>query len=439
MPLESFIQLAKLRRNLSLSRDELAALQRKKLMSLLDHAYRNVTYYRRLFDSAGIRPGDISCAEDLRMLPTTGKLTLQAIPPGDILAGGEAPADGRMDVTSGSTGIPLHVCFNRRDYMIRSLIFIRTFMESGYRLTDRQAVVTDTRFVSSGKYWFQKLGIFRKKYIPVQDELDRQIAMLCDYKPDYIHGYPLSLARIGEEIIRRGMDEISPRMVCTGAELVSRKTRDTINKAFGVDMRDTYATIESGLIAWECREHRGYHINLDSVVLEFLTDDGPARPGERGRTVITNLHSYAMPVIRYELGDVCVPSDESCPCGSSLPLMSIVEGRVDDMITTPSGKLVSPNSITNAMEAVAGISRFRVVQKTMSLLSVFIVEGKGFSSETPGAVEAVLRELVGDRIKIEVRIVDDIPSDLTGKIRAVISEVSAGRGPSRENTDEAAG
>lgn len=418
------IRLARgLRRNLELSRDELEAIQRRKLGSLLRHAWENVPYYRDLFTAAGARPGDIRGAEDLAALPATSKGALQAQPPERILAGVIDPARTVSDVTSGSTGIPLRVRFTREDYMVRSLVFVRTFMAAGYRLTDRQAIVCDTRFSSGTIRWFQRLGFLRKRYIPVQVDLDRQIDLLREYRPDHIHGYPQSLALVAGELIRKGIDDISPRILHTGAELVTGKTRSLINSAFRVDMLDTYASIESGLIAWECGSHRGYHVNMDCTVMEILANGRPARPGERGRAVVTNLHSYAMPIIRYELGDVCLPSDGTCPCGSHFPLLGIVEGRVDDMVRTPVGRVLSPNSLTNAMEAVDGISQFRIVQKALDVLQVLIVAGNGFSPDTPVAVHRILGELVGEGMRIDVNVVDEIPRELTGKIRAVISEI----------------
>ncbi len=421
--IDTVVRLRRLQKNLRRSRPELRAIQRAKLKALIHHAVAHVPYYQDLFSAAGIQPSDIQGVEDLDRIPTTSKLKLQSLTREEVLCRRVAVEDCVKDVTSGSTGIPLHVYFSREDYAIRSLIFIRTFMESGYRLTDRQAIVCDTRFVSDKKYWFQNFGIFRKKYIPVQDDLNRQIEILRRYRPDYIHGYPVSIGAIANEMLQRGLDDISPKMVCAGAELLSRKTRETINRAFGVNMVDTYATVESGMIAWECSERRGYHINIDSIVIEFLHNGRPALPGERGRVVITNLHSFAMPIIRYELGDVCILSDEVCACGSEFPLMSIVEGRVDDMIYTPGGKVVSPNSMTNVMEAVEGVSQFRIIQEERAKLLVQLVKGRGFSQKTPEAAVGLLEELVGNEMDVQVQLVDEIPKEHTGKVRAVISKV----------------
>lgn len=427
--INAFLLLRKLRGNLKLSRAELEEIQRKQLKDLLRHAYENVPYYRKVFTSAGLEPTAIKGVEDLSRIPTTDKLTLQSLTPEEILSRGIKISGCITDVTSGSTGIPLQVYFTSKDYMIRSLSFIRTFMELGYKLTDRQAIVCDTRFVNDKAYWFQRLGILRKQYIPVQFAIDKQIQILMDYRPDFIHGYPQSLAIIAEELIKRGIDNVSPGMVCTGAELVSNKTREKINAAFGVEMADSYATIESGVIAWQCKALKGYHINIDNLVLEFLQNGKPAQPGEPGRVVVTNLYSYAMPIIRYELGDIGTPSDSLCPCGNPLPLMTVVEGRIDDMVKTPSGKVISPNSITNAMEAVDGIGQFRVIQEERDLMVVQIVAGVKYSQDVPLKTENLLRELVGGEMRIEVRRVSEICKEKSGKIRAVLSKVSNSKKP----------
>jgi phenylacetate-CoA ligase len=424
MAIHAFLLLQKLRKTLKLPKAAIEEIQRKKLKLLVNHAYENVPYYRKLFNSSGIEPADIENMEDLAKIPTTGKLQLQNLPLEEILARNVDVNRCLSDVTSGSTGIPLRVYFTPEDYLYRSLIFIRTFMETGYRLTHRQAIVCDTRFVNNRKYWFQRIGVFRKKYIPVQIDLQQQIEMLREYNPHYIHGYPRSLELIAQEMQKRGIDSLSPVMVCTGAELVSKRTKETINAAFGVRMVDTYASIETGLMAWQCEIGKGYHINSDSVVLELLQKGRPSMPEERGRVVVTNLHSYAMPIIRYELGDICSFSDNICPCGREIPLMAIIEGRIDDLIHTPSGKILSPNSITNTMEAIAGISQFRVVQEKESQLYVQLVQGKGFSEEVPQNVKRLLTELVGDGIEIEVEIVKGIAREYSGKIRAVISKMS---------------
>ena len=421
--LKNLLLLKHLRGNLSTSRAELEEIQRKSLMRLLQHAYDNTVYYRDLFDSAGLKPADIRTVGDLAYLPTTGKLDLQSLGPDDILANGVTRDQCVEDITSGSSGIPLRVYFTRQDYVFRSLLFIRTFLATGYRLTHRQAIVSDTRFVSQKKQWFEKLGVLRKQYIPVHLALPEQITILRRFKPDYIHGYPSSLALIADAILATGVRGITPSVVCTGAELVGPNTRRLIDSAFGVALMDTYAAIETGIMAWQCKQRKGYHINIDGVVLEFLHEGRPAMGGQPGRVVVTNLHSYAMPIIRYELGDLCVPSAEFCSCGVELPLMSVVEGRIDDVIYTPSGRAVSPNSITNAMESVRGIKQFRIVQDQRDRLQVYLVKKDDQPDDVVESSLKALNSLLFGELAINTSLVKDIPREYTGKIRAVISEV----------------
>ncbi|MFH2059860.1 MAG: hypothetical protein ABIJ59_13280 [Pseudomonadota bacterium] len=422
--IETTFLLHSLKRNLNLSRERSEALQLSNLKKIISHAYFHVPYYKGLFDKVNFKPSEIKSVEDISKIPTTSKGQLQSVPLNNITADNIDLNNCFEDVTSGSTGIPLKVFLTPKDYLIRSLIFIRTFMKAGYRLTDKQAIVTDTRFITEKKYLLQKLGIFRKAYVPVQIDIDKQIDILMEFRPDFIHGYPQSIAAIADRLIKKKITSISPRMVCTGAELVSRKTRLLINQAFGVDMSDTYASIESGLIAWQCEKRKGYHINQDHVVIEILKDGCPAMPGEAGKVVITNLHSYAMPIIRYELGDICVLSDANCSCGCATPLISIVKGRVDDMIYTPSKKTVSPNSITNAMEAVEGVQQFRIIQEQINSLQIEIVKGEMFSDQTQNQCMALMKDLVGEEMEINIHLLDHIKKDSSGKIRAVISKIS---------------
>ncbi len=104
-------------------------------------------------------------------------------------------------------------------------------------------------------------------------------------------------------------------------------------------------------------------------------------------------------------------------------MMDIVEGRIDDMIYTPTGKVVSPNSITNAMEAVEGIKQFRIIHERENILIAKLIRGKGFCPDTPRKTERLLKELVGEEMEVKVEIVNDIPKMYSCKIRAVISKV----------------
>lgn len=154
-----------LRRNLYLSPERLLDLQCRRLAAIVRHAYEHVPYYRHLFDRAGLSPRDIRSPDDLRAVPITTKAALREHPKQALVT---PHKDGRNYIsvtTSGTTGMPFQIHFSRQEHWLKSLNYIRVFMETGYRLTDRQAVVDRRRDEEQSRWWFQSWGIFRKVHV----------------------------------------------------------------------------------------------------------------------------------------------------------------------------------------------------------------------------------------------------------------------------------
>ena len=132
-----------------------------------------------------------------------------------------------------------------------------------------------------------------------------------------------------------------------------------------------------------------------------------------------------MPLIRYDVGDICVPTDELCPCGRGLPLIEKVEGRSDDFVTATDGTVLSPTLLLIVMKEIPGIAQYRLAQETRSRFKVMLVRDQDFKERTLNQVENGIKEVVGNDALVEVQIVDEIPKDKAGKIRAIISKVKA--------------
>ncbi len=414
-----------LRRNLYLPPERLLDLQRRRLAAVVRHAYEHVPYYRRLFDRVGLRPEDIRSPDDLRALPVTTKAVLREQPKQALVA---LHRDGHNDIsvmTSGSTGMPFQIRFSRQEHWLKSLVFLRAFTETGYRLTDRQAMVDRRRDEGQNRWWFQRWGIFRKYHVCVYDDLDVQFARLRQIRPQHIHGYPSALKCLAQALIERGVTEVRPRVVCTGAEVLDKGTRETIRRGFGAPIFDLYSTMEFGNIAWECPTGTGYHINSDLVLVEFLVDGRPARPGERAELVCTSLFSYTMPFIRYSLGDVAAPLAGPCPCGRGFPLMGPVEGRLVDLIVLPGGRKVSPYQFMATIREIPGIGQFQVVQEAPARILVRIVPDAKFSPATLAEVEACCQRIVAQEAQVAVVATESLPLEPSGKFRAVKSEVQS--------------
>jgi phenylacetate-CoA ligase len=162
------------------------------------------------------------------------------------------------------------------------------------------------------------------------------------------------------------------------------------------------------------------------LIVELL-DDGkggkPVPPGNEGEIVITNLHSYAMPFIRYRQADVGVMAGVPSRCGRGLPLMKIVAGRLGDFIMLPSGKKLSPHHFFIALDTAAGIARWRLTQETSCRLRVEVAVGQSSSARAFQAVRANLEAIVGEEMEIIVSELDSLPNDPSQKFRSIRSRV----------------
>jgi phenylacetate-CoA ligase len=371
----------------------------------------------------GVKPADIDDIKDLAKIPITTKSELQNLPLNEIIAKNVPINKCKGMIISGPSGQPLKIFFTRKDYSFLEMIWARGFLENGLKLTDKRASI---EYGLPFKSWVQHLGIWRKELLSVENDPESQASILEKMNPDVVTGYPFDLELLARMIKKKEVLGMRPRLVFSIGSFLDKKARDIINSAFGVEVFDYYASGELGCMAWECSEHNGYHMNIDAFIMEFLKDGNPAVPGEKGRIICTALHSYAMPLIRYETGDVGISSDEPCPCGRGLPLMSCREGQANTFIVTGSGKLVSPCLLVNILKVIPGIVQYKLVQERKGELKIQLSKGKVFSSETVNHLVKGLKEALGDGMNIEIRVVEKIPPDPPGRIHSIISKAPLG-------------
>jgi phenylacetate-CoA ligase len=254
-------------------------------------------------------------------------------------------------------------------------------------------------------------------------------------KPDVLDGYASSLLLLAREVEKRSMKTIKPRFVISGADLIDAHSRQFVEKVFEVPFYDQYGTAEFERLAWQCQEKAEYHIDADSVVMQFVDENGEeVAPGETGKIVCTGLFNHAMPFIRYDMGDLGKPSEKmDCPCGRSFPLMKIMEGRKDAIIVLPDGRAMSSFALIAAMYPLSfykEISQFRIIQKKVNHFKFLIkmknsrVDRKLAEDELTTHFGKVLN-IKADEANFEVEFVEHIPSDKSGKFKIVVSELEA--------------
>ncbi|BBL66273.1 hypothetical protein MSMAT_0250 [Methanosarcina mazei TMA] len=417
----SRIVLNRLQKNTWSSTQQLQLLQEKKLRKILHHAYNNVPYYNKLFRSVGILPTDINCVDDLRKLPITTKTTLKTL--------GTAAHAKNYDVnkcrrhkTSGSTGMPLEIIYDDNAATYSFASFERARRENGY--SPYRDIFLNFTDQSNHPSLLQNLGLYKRYTLNVCQPLVDQINVMKAVNPTVLWGYPSAIQIIAQQIEQNSIEN-AVRRIFTASEVNPPDVKSYISSVFNADVIDVYGSWETGCIAWECSNHEGYHISMDNVVIELIDSNGiPVAPGERGKVVVTNLNSSAMPFIRYELGDIAVSTDEECSCGRGGFLMKQIEGRYDDFIKTPSGNKVSPRIFTLTLHTIPDISEFQIIQEKLDLIHVFI---KPFAtadrSQIQLAVTSKLHQVFGNGMKIDVTFVDAISRTTSGKLRSVISKV----------------
>ena len=420
MLISSLLHLRQLRKNQWLHPNRLAEIQRSKLVRMIRHAYANVRYYRRLFDSAGITPEDIKTTADLTKIPITSRSVLQRQSMEEMVASGVDLRTCKKITTAGSSGAPLTVFLTQRDSSYYDMVWARASLENGRRLRDRAA---HFKFHSPPKLWHQALGIWRKEILSLLDAPATLIARLRLISPDILAGNPFELLTIARYIIENNVKGISPRWVLARGSLLDAHAREIIESAFHARVIDFYGATEVGCIAWECYERRGYHLKIDSVILEVITEGRKARPEEAGRIVCTALHSFAMPFIRYDLGDIGTISDEACPCGRGLPLLKSIDGRADDFFVSSDGTLCSPSVIVNQIKLILGIAQFKIIQESEKDFTALLAPNEHYAPETSELLAGTLRRIMGDDIHIKVETLEAIPADPMGKIRSLVSKV----------------
>jgi len=213
----------------------------------------------------------------------------------------------------------------------------------------------------------------------------------------------------------------SLQAVVPTAEGLSTCERQAIHAMFGCPVFNRYASQEFGVLAQEC-SHLRLHLNTASYVFELLAldNDRPVPPGQPGRVVVTDLFSHAMPLIRYDLGDLAVLEATRCPCGRPTPALTELQGRLVETIFDTRGRRLSPFILVNNLREVDGITQFRFIQRAVNSYELVLVTAPGFSQET--WLVQLLRHCLGEDANVKIRRVRDIPPLCSGKRPYVVNE-----------------
>lgn len=409
-----------------LTADELREVQAARLRAMVSFSAEQVPYYRRLFHELGLTPGDIRGPEDLSLLPVLEKDTVRQDP--DSFRPEHLDERPVAQTTGGTTGTPLRYWVTPSAMQYTYATYeVRFRRWAGVALGDRMASINGRKVVPVEQdrppFWRHNLAfnqLYLSAYHLTEEHLPAYVERLERYRPDVIVGYVSSVHLLATHINQRGLDgAVRPRAVLVSSETLFPWMRADIEQAFGCKVFDGYGLGELAAFITECG-HGCLHVSPEYGVVESI-----AAGGEDHRLIATGLFNRAMPLLRYDTGDVIrmATHDARCPCGRQLPVVDDLLGRADDYVVTPDGRSVGPAPLSLAFQGVAGIREAQIRQGDAAAIDVALVVDTTFDDERERQLDRELRERLGHIIEIRYEHVDAIPRTVWGKRRLVDSGI----------------
>jgi phenylacetate-CoA ligase len=421
---------------------ELRRHQFRQLEALLAHAAVHAPYWREVLPASGVRPGSPLTEEIWRRIPVLSRAALQQH--GEAMRARSVPAfHGAVHKTStsGSTGSPVTVLKTELSLLMFEAIALRDAFWQRRDFAGTLAIVYSMggKIPRDGRrlaHWNQAIGstlaggpaVIFENTRPVPD-LARALARL---DPDYLMIYPTLLAELAREAGRQGLRFPSLAGIVTYAEHLGEDVRAAAAARFGVRIADIYSSEETGYLALQCPDGPGYHVQSEAVLLEVLNENGAeCAPGEVGRVVVTPLHNFALPLIRYDIGDLA-EAGAACACGRGLPVLTRILGRNRNLLQAPDGTRFWPRFTPLYEELNLPIRQFQVIQRAPERLELKLVTARPLAAAEEEQARAMLRRLCRHDYAVEITYHAAIPRGPGGKFEDFISEVArAPEGPPR--------
>jgi len=415
-----------------LAESALRELQRNKLRDLLEYSYRHVPYVRKRMQEAGIGPGDIAGPEDLPKLPLLRKADVR-----NHRMELRSDCAGKLSsfTTGGSTGEPLIFDLSRRRTAARVACRIRVGRWWGVSIGDPEIALWGSPVELSRQDRIRRirdwllatrlLSAFEMNEARMSEYLDIIERQGCRQ----IFGYPSAVYLLCRQAQKQGRDlrRLGIQAVFVTGEVLFPYQRELISDVLNCPVANGYGGRDSGFLSHECPQG-GMHILADAVVVEIVDGQGrPAPPGEPGEIVATDLYSHEFPFIRYATGDIGVASARRCSCGRALPLLERIDGRSNDSIVAPDGRIINSIALVYPLREIGGIEQYRICQKSTDRFHVQIVVNEAYRKEDEERIRVAWAKLLRAPVQVSFEYLPGIPAERQGKFRHITSEVPASR------------
>ncbi len=407
-----------------LCHEELQKLRLKNFKALMMYAYENVPFYHQTFRKAGFRPSEFKSFKDITKIPVLSRLSVRSELNRMVPVGLRLKAVSCW-TTSGTTAAPVKLYRGKNDLSWAVAAELRGYGWAGYKTGDKMGLVWqyDAERMRNFVFRLEKLLArtrFLNVYTMTESSMGRFARNLHRFRPSFVRGYSGSLNILATYLLHNPEYQISPQAVFTSASTLLPNYRRTIEKAFSSKVYDYYGCNEVSHIAAQCGRHEGLHVSEENIFLEILDDDDETTGDcEEGRILVTNLHGYDMPFIRYDLGDLGKLFDESCTCGRKLSLLKPT-GRIYEHFLNSDGSFTCLKDFQTVFEGIP-VSDFQVIQESLDEITIKIVPNQGFMREHLEFLKKHIKTRGIAEIRIEL--VNSIPVEGSGKIRHIVSKL----------------
>jgi len=409
--------------------DEMEQHQFRQLTSLLRQAYENVPFHRQRLTAAGFDPNLSITREDFLALPLMTRSDIQS--QGDALLCRNVPAEhGGMGAgeTSGSTGMPIRYYGTELTQFFWHACTLRDHLWHRRDASGKLAAIRKNMKDSVQPTWGSPTDLIYQTgpcaMLDIGADIDHQLDWLQRHAPDYLLTNAFNLYWLARRSLERNIQLPGLRQVRSFGGTFPEDTRAIVHRAWNVALADIYTAEEVGYIALQCPVHDQYHVQSESLIVEVLGESGkPCRPGEIGKVVLTSLYNFAMPLVRYAIGDYA-EAGAPCPCGRGLPVLKRILGRSRNILTFPDGRRRWPSFPSEKWTHAAPVTQLQLVQRSCERIDINVVAARALTDRERKELIAALQGCLGHPFAMEVRELAVIPRSASYKFEDFVSEIA---------------
>ncbi|MFB3885576.1 MAG: phenylacetate--CoA ligase family protein [Thermodesulfobacteriota bacterium] len=406
------------------TRSELEAYQYEKLSRLMKHVYAHVPYYRRIMREMALKPAHIKKLTDIKYLPILNKSIIRKEGT-NMFSAVRDDRRGREGRTGGTTGEPLRFVHDVKTIIAAEAALLRGKSWAGYRLgVPTASLMTVGKPTFLGKARERLISIHAYSAFSTEDDVIKGLEKIRRRKICFLESYASNLYRIARICHDRKIEDISLPVIFSTGEVLLPYQKELIEKQFGSQVFDYYGSNEIGSLAYECKEHHNKHITDEHVILEVTDSRGNPLVDEMGEITITDLDNYAMPFVRYKIGDIGIITEEVCGCGRKLNILKHLEGRMADFLKGIDGSLISPVAFLALLRNIIGLSEYQIVQIDRERVQLIFVKNELFSENELELIAKTIKEVMGDAVYVDFEERASIRATDRGKHRLIVSRLT---------------